>query len=423
MKKSAPISGLMALLALAAASGASAALFMERGPDPVIYPKQTIPLKFDHRYHVRKPDEEKGITGEGLRCSFCHDRVSESLQSSDRHIPTHEECDSCHDDWIGEEDEPAPVSACARCHGDLDPAGSSRQAAKMTILPPNLVFPHSTHVKADIACTECHKNVPRKAIATRSDLPTMGVCLDCHQKTGAPTQCTTCHLAAGGGRIQTTYPEGTLKPAKHHAYAIHDGHFLRDHSIAAVRDRAYCDNCHTTNDCLACHDGIARNLRYHPADWIAVHPRRARKNDFRCQSCHRLQTFCIDCHIRTGLAPVGDLTITDFRQADSLSRPTRSLRAPGVPVGPHPMDADGWLDPASRNFHGFHAQRNIRSCAACHQEQYCIQCHGSQFGNRSFRRNVNPHGADTERLRNSTAANRNARACLKCHDPNDPRWR
>ena len=95
----------------------------------------------------------------------------------------------------------------------------------MTILPPNIIFPHATHINQKIQCTECHKNVPKKRIATRSDLPTMGQCLDCHQKMDAPTACTTCHLAAEGGRIQTNYAEGTLKPAKHHAFALHDGHF------------------------------------------------------------------------------------------------------------------------------------------------------------------------------------------------------
>ena len=73
-----------------------------------------------------------------------------------------------------------------------------------------------------------------------------------------------------------------------------------------------------------------------------------------------------------------------------------------VPIGPHPMAANGWLDRTSRNFHGFHAQRNIRACAACHQEQYCIQCHGSNFGGRTLQSN-NPHGANAEALRNSVA--------------------
>ena len=87
-----------------------------------------------------------------------------------------------------------------------------------------------------------------------------------------------------------------------------------------MRDRDYCDQCHSTNDCLKCHDGIARNLRYHPGDWISVHPLRARKDDFRCQSCHRVQTFCIDCHIRTGIAAIGSISITDFTQPGALDR-------------------------------------------------------------------------------------------------------
>jgi hypothetical protein len=218
-----------------------------------------------------------------------------------------------------------------------------------------------------------------------------------------------------------SYPSGQLKPQRYHAFAIHDANFLRDHALPAQRERAYCQECHTESDCMACHDGIARDTRYHPDAWIAQHSIRARKDDFRCQSCHRTQTFCLSCHIRSGVATAGTL-------ANPLERRTLRLSDRADPrspaVGPHPMAADGWLDPTSRNFHGFHAQRNIRACAGCHQEQYCIQCHGSGFGGRNGpNRAVNPHGPNPERLRGSLAAKQNARACLKCHSPADPSWR
>ena len=96
----------------------------------------------------------------------------------------------------------------------------------------------------------------------------------------------------------------------------------------------------------------------------------------------------------------------------------------GVATGPHPMSADGWNSPSSRNFHGFHAQRNIRSCASCHQEQSCIACHASAFGtNLAASRGGNPHGPDPRRLKGSVASQRTARMCLKCHHPADSRWR
>jgi hypothetical protein len=69
----------------------------------------------------------------------------------------------------------------------------------------------------------------------------------------------------------------------------------------------------------------------------------------------------------------------------------------GLATGPHPMSADGWLNPGSRNFHGFFAQRSIQSCASCHQEQYCLTCHASGFGTGGPSRGGNPHGPNPER--------------------------
>lgn len=402
----------LARFALAALGLASAgALFFEAGPNDVIYPKQRIPLKFDHAFHLREADEAKGITGAGLGCDDCHESVATSSLAADRNLPNHEVCEDCHE--VEPTDDPAQ-SQCTWCHGDLE-AKTTTVAAKMWLPAPNIIFSHERHLAADVKCLDCHKNVPERGLATRADLPTMDRCVECHDERGAAQACTTCHLSTHGGRMVSKYPEGELKPARLHVAAIHDPDFLHDHAAPAQRDPTYCSNCHEQKDCLTCHDGVARDMRYHPGDWIAQHPLRARHDDFRCQSCHRFQSFCIDCHVRTGIAGVGTDVSVGFERGTVR-------RTNNVPQGPHPMTADGWLDPGSRNFHGFHAQRNIRACVACHQEQYCISCHGSAFATGSSF-GGNPHGPNPQRLKGSTASKRNARACLKCHDPSDPAWR
>jgi hypothetical protein len=136
-------------------------------------------------------------------------------------------------------------------------------------------------------------------------------------------------------------------------------------------------------------------------------------DDQRCQSCHRLQTFCLNCHLRSGVATV----VTPPETAGGATTVRAKLRVP------HPLTADGWLNPGSRNFHGFHAQRNIRACVSCHQEQYCLSCHASGFGTGGPSIGGNPHGPNPERLRGSAARSNNARVCLKCHSPYDSRWR
>ncbi len=390
------------------------AMFFERGPDPVIFPEQTVPVYFNHDYHVRKPDEAKGVTGEGLSCTFCHGEISDSVRASDRDIPGHDSCDTCHDEWIGDEDEQPPVKECARCHKDLNPTGTSTKAAKLNIPPPNIIFPHAVHVKSNVACTECHSDVPNKKVATRDDYPTMDRCVGCHQDRGVSVECQTCHLKAPSGRILTKFPQGELKPNRYHSFALHDADFLRDHAVPAQRDKAYCQTCHSESDCLQCHDGVARDLRYHPGDWIATHYLRARKDDMRCQSCHRLQTFCIDCHLRSGVATAGSVGM-------ALQRRTIRRNPSGQATGPHPMGPEWVSNVGGRNFHGFHAQRNIRACASCHQEQYCITCHMSSFQGGTV--GGNPHGPNPQRLRGSRASKENARVCLKCHRPEDPSWR
>lgn len=393
--------------------------WFESGPDPVIYPRQQIPLYFSHAYHVRAPDEAKGVEGEGLSCGFCHENVSTSKESADRDIPGHGTCESCHGDWIGDDDAPAALTDCARCHTDLRaPEGgggtvTSTRARPMHIPAPNLIFPHANHVAAGVECVACHTNVPGKTLATREDFPTMDRCVGCHQEKGVSTACTTCHIrtAAGPGRIVTTFKEGKLMPRRLHQAAIHDADFLRDHAVPAMRDKAYCQNCHAESDCLECHDGVARDVRYHPGDFISTHALRSRIDDVRCQSCHRLQDFCLNCHVRSGVASISAVNVFEPQRSGSPQR---------AAFAPHPTSADGWLTPGSRNFHGFHAQRNIRACASCHQEQYCIQCHGAQGPAGS---GYNPHGPNPQRLRSLPAGGANARVCLKCHNPADERWK
>jgi cytochrome c7-like protein len=417
------------------------ALIWEGGPDVVIFPTQQVPIWFTHDYHVRKPAELGGkkIEGEGLACTFCHQSVSTSTRSSDRDIPGHSGCDTCHGDWIGEDDTPSTTikEECKHCHRpEVDPGQTP--LFKLDIPNPNIKFGHKNHLKAGVGCAACHGNVPQKTVATRDDYPTMDRCIACHESRGVSTECATCHFTVPSGRIATEYPEGQLKPMRLHSFAIHDADFNRDHAVPAQRDKAYCAKCHSDSYCLGCHNGAARDVRYHPGDWISMHGIRSRTDDYRCQSCHLLRAFCLDCHVRSGVATVGTAASPYGPSGgmESLAgRRTIRLDGSGAPTGPHPM-GDDWLLPTRKSFHGFFAQRNIKACVSCHQEQFCITCHASthlgEGDNRTaapsspfgrVRLGGNPHGPNPERLRGSSARMHNARMCLKCHSPADPTWR
>ncbi|MBI4820244.1 MAG: cytochrome c3 family protein [Deltaproteobacteria bacterium] len=403
MKRSA-----VALLALGLSLPAWAFVF-ESGPDELIFPPQSVPLVFDHALHVREADEAKQLAGADVGCEHCHQNVADSKAASDVDVPGHEVCEECHDDWLAPE---LGNTTCARCHA----ADTSSIAPSVVIPAPRIVFSHATHVQtASVACEDCHRRVPTRAMASRDDYPTMDRCISCHEDRGVPTACGTCHLTRSDGRLLTSFPEDQLRPRRFFGFAIHDRAFATDHEDAARRDRTFCSSCHTESDCLSCHDGLGRDVRYHPGDWVALHGIRAKHDDPSCQSCHRLQGFCLNCHIRSGVATVTSVATLE------VTRRTGRVGASGRPIGPHPMEEDGWLEPRSRNFHGFAVQRNARSCVSCHQEQWCIQCHGS--GARGGSRGGNPHGPNPERLRGSVASKQNARMCLKCHSPVDDAWR
>ena len=65
-----------------------------------------------------------------------------------------------------------------------------------------------------------------------------------------------------------------------------------------------------------------------------------------------------------------------------------------------------------RDHHSFEAQRNIKQCAACHREDFCLRCHSTQAG--SYGISPHPNGWAGSRRCRSLAA-RAGRMCLRCH--------
>ena len=59
--------------------------------------------------------------------------------------------------------------------------------------------------------------------------------------------------------------------------------------------------------------------------------------------------------------------------------------------------------------HGRAARQDLATCATCHQQTYCMQCH-SQLGSR-----ISPHGPGFDAARMSA---KNSQTCLVCHFKN-----
>lgn len=172
---------------------------------------------------------------------------------------------------------------------------------------------------------------------------------------------------------QTRRPDTAL-----HTVRVHPPGFARSHGPAAASGVQQCANCHAQKLCASCHAGERVTRRYHVPNFVATHAPQAYARETDCSSCHSTEAFCRDCHRQTGLASQGGTRSLVFHNAQPL-----------------------WLLQ-----HGRAARQDLKSCATCHQQSYCMQCH-SDRGSR-----VNPHGPDFDAAR---MQGKNPAICLYCH--------
>lgn len=153
--------------------------------------------------------------------------------------------------------------------------------------------------------------------------------------------------------------------------------FLRSHATLASADQASCATCHETDYCDACHEA-PRGALFHPDNFVTRHAAASFGALSECANCHDTELFCRSCHVQSGFGSQGRL-------------------------GPGYHDAEPfWLFR-----HGQAARQELESCASCHDQRECLQCH-SQIG--AFQ--VNPHGPGFDARR---AWERNPGICLACH--------
>ena len=371
-------------------------------PSEEIFPPQTVPLRFNHKKHV------KGLS---LSCKVCHEAAYTSAQASDRLLPRPTDtCDNCHD---VDHSDPAHIrggkeasAACAFCHVGAA-AGEGGKVAPVILPAPNLRFPHAKHLARNIQCGQCHGQIAELELATRDQLPRMPGCLTCHALSGAAQggakgTCTTCHLSEPDGRMVTTFAGSQLVPPRWLHGSEHDADWIERHKTVAADDSGFCASCHSAKDCTDCHDGNVRPRKVHPNDWLSMHPQAARTDNPRCSSCHSEASFCGDCHRRTGVA----------RDAPSGNRPSgRRFHLP---------PAEWTTAPRGPNHHAWEAMRNLNACVSCHSERDCVTCHATK--GIAGGQGVDPHPAGfLDRC--GQALRRNPRPCYVCHTSSDPQLR
>lgn len=283
--------------------------------------------------------------GEPERCATCH---------------TRERCTSCHVNASAV----AEIAAIPEAPTSLE---LPRYAAHYFVPPshtdPDFVDRHGDMASAE-ACSTCH---------TRND------CATCH--TGelpavAATLPGTSEVRAPGVLLEP-------KPPSSHAVAS----FITEHGGLAAADASSCASCHARTFCSDCHDAAAVEVAlptaiaggaFHPPDFMARHAAEAYGRKLECSNCHDTGAFCRECHEEAGFGSSG-LLGRGFHDAE----PNWLLR------------------------HGLPARQALESCAACHQQTDCLQCH-STLG--AFK--VSPHGSDFDA---GAAWEKNPAICFACH--------
>ena len=318
---------------------------------------------------------------EPQRCSVCH---------------TRETCESCHVDAARNRE---VRNLPAAPQGMNVPTPSPRYFLPASHREPEWVQRHGGPAQAQIAdCAACH---------TRES------CMSCHAQQLPRAAANLPRRAAVAAPGVST----TIKAPPTHAtplFEVEHGNLAsaRPQSCRGCHARTECEKCHTASNVgkdatpkeraaglfahgatrdsarswSAVYDTVRTRMQsprggradFHPANFLERHASASYGRNLDCQNCHETATFCRDCHERRGMGAVGRLQ-SAF----------------------HDAQPDWLLN------HGRPARQGLESCASCHKQRDCTQCH-SETG--AFR--INPHGPgfDAERM-----IKRNPRVCYACH--------
>jgi hypothetical protein len=429
-------------------------------------PREPTNLRFSHLEHIR----EMGMSRDSaaLSCQTCHADAgprseAEAFMAVSEARPAL--CLECH--AHRSPSHYAEESSCATCHLRLAEATDlpAREIERFPEPPshdrPDFLTAHApssgdascAYCHARESCERCHPNattertiaaIPRDARVARlvaarpGEYPTpashrdpdfpyahgvaarasISSCANCH----AQPSCRSCHIGSGARKEIARLPRGdgggaagvilrarphdvssresALAPATLRAAAavptdttprplgarevrVHPAGFAGTHGAAAASGQLGCEGCHAKKFCADCHDGEGRR-RFHAPNFVLRHAADSYSRQRDCSTCHNPEVFCKSCHQSSGMASDGRRNVA-FHTAQPL-----------------------WLIQ-----HGRAARQGLESCASCHAQRDCMQCH-STVG-----RGVNPHGSefDAERM-----AKRNRQVCFACHlgDPLAP---
>ena len=132
------------------------------------------PIAFSHAHHV----------GEiGIDCQFCHAYARRGPVAG---IPSVQRCAGCHRVVLNEQPE---ILKLLEYWENEEPIPWVR----VHDLPDHVRFTHRPHVRAGVACVDCHGLVERMEAAVQVESLSMGWCVSCHRERDATRDCLACH--------------------------------------------------------------------------------------------------------------------------------------------------------------------------------------------------------------------------------------
>ncbi len=322
--------------------------------------------RFPHQLHLSQLDCGQPNQPECLTCKSCHDSGAKEFV-----LPELSTCTQCHRE--------SETKKLATLQAPPPPSGPTARAIR---------FSHQLHVgmkEIKGQCVPCHE-VQTDLTRTTPSFPPMSACLECHyhQEQFEQPTCLNCHAQADLTRLK---PETFIR---------HDGAFMRQHGKQARMLESTCAQCHAEKECDDCHNATAPlsfaqkhpellqrdSDSIHPPDFLSRHAMAARSEPARCLTCHTVPS-CDSCHVQRGVSG-------------------NALNA----RNPHPPEWVGG-NPASVNFHGRAARRDLLACAACHDQgpaTNCIRCHA-----------VGGHGGNPHPRGWRSSRTPDAEMCRYCH--------
>ena len=361
-------------------------------------------------------------------------------------------CESCHAGILtGDARQTMPDEAsCRECHNGTDSRAVTWRRVERA--PGLLRFSHTEHARATDstgrACSTCHATSPG-ASRMRVQRAAPPACIGCHTHRATDhladdNRCAACHVTlTGAPALPAERIAAFPRPVSHSRQD-----FTSAHAPAGPIASASCAVCHARESCSRCHvnassqpliaalapdSRVASLVRGKPAvypipadhqrdDFTLVHGDSARANVARCATCHA-RPSCTACHIGALKGAVARVPMAERSGAQGIKlrlvpaqrrSPPQVLQAPSDTATPaKPVRVHDAMFRANHKAAGAVSS----TCAGCHEQRFCSDCHGGEATRRFHAANfAQRHAADSYGRETQCASCHNTELfCRSCH--------